>query len=180
MSLYFAFGSCMDLKDLRRTVPQAEFVGVGRIDNYKLAFTRYSIGRKGGVADIVKSRGDYVEGIMFYVPNFRKLDGREGHPYAYRRRRIKVTMADGSTVWASTYVVADKTSFEIEPSKYYCSLIFRGAEQLSVEYQIKLYENIHDIERVRMSPRKQKPLRTWQKADSIRQQLLEYRMGGIK
>lgn len=52
---YFAYGSNMDEKDLRdwcekkqRPFPEWQFLGVARLDNYRLAFNYYSKGRKSG------------------------------------------------------------------------------------------------------------------------------------
>ena len=141
--LYFAYGSCMNLKDIRRTTP-AEFVSAATLFDYRLAFTRYSSGRKGGVADVVKASGDYVEGVLFKIHDLKALDIREGAPYCYKRRKVKVLVHDSETfvnVW--TYEVVNKEPYEIEPSAYYKKLIEEGAKQfLSKEYRADLKANL--------------------------------------
>jgi hypothetical protein len=138
MPLYFAYGSCMSEKDLARTV-KAKKIGTATLYDYKLGFTRYSIGREGGVADIVPSPSDYVEGVLFEVPNFKGLDKREGHPTIYRRKRVKVLMNEFQVfTYAYTYEVLEKSIIdpkEYAPSEYYKGLIFEGAKALSQEYQ---------------------------------------------
>jgi cation transport regulator ChaC len=141
--LYFAYGSCMNLRDIRRTTP-AEFVSAATLFDYKLAFTRYSKGRKGGVADVVKASGDYVEGVLFRIKDLKALDAREGAPYCYKRGKVKVLVHETMkfvNVW--TYEVVNKEGYEIEPSEHYKRLIKEGAQQfLSKEYVIDLEDNL--------------------------------------
>lgn len=149
MPLYFAYGSCMSEKDLQRTEPKAELIGVGRVYNKRLAFTRYSAGRKGGVADIVDSRNanDFVEGYIFHVPDFKKLDIREGHPTIYKRKPILVSMGGNSYISCDTYEVVHKFMDEYKPSKGYVELITEGAAGLSDEYQEQLDYVLNGIKR---------------------------------
>lgn len=141
--LYFAYGSCMNLKDIRRTTP-AEFVSAATLFDYKLAFTRYSQGRKGGVADVVKASGDYIEGVLFRIQDLKALDTREGAPHCYKRKKIKVLVHETMkfvNVW--TYEVVRKEEYEIQPSEYYKRLIREGAQQfLSKDYVIDLEANL--------------------------------------
>lgn len=148
MPLYFAYGSCMNQKDIARTV-KAEFVSAGRLNNYKLAFTRYADMRGGGSADVVKSEGSYVEGVILRVPDFKRLDAREGHPYIYKRRKVRIhPVGATSYVYGYTYEVVEKASCEFKPSEHYAGLITAGASQfLSEEYQVALAENLK-MERV--------------------------------
>ncbi|QFG05325.1 gamma-glutamyl cyclotransferase [Bacillus phage 055SW001] len=147
--LYFAYGSCMDIEDLRRTTP-AEVVTRGVLNDYRLAFTRYSRGRKGGVADIVHSVGDYVEGVVFRVQDLAALDAREGCPKAYRRRRACIVAGvvhpQLMNVW--TYEVVNKSREEIAPSETYQNLIMSGADKyLSKEYRKELKRNLKRFEK---------------------------------
>lgn len=143
MAYYFAYGSCMSTRDLSRTT-KAEFISAGTLFDYKLAFTRYSVGRKGGVADVVESAGDFVEGVIFKVKDLKALDRREGHPFAYKRVPIKVYDHDHRKfrkVW--TYVVTNKEPYEIRPSRKYADLIREGARQfLSLSYREDLEANL--------------------------------------
>lgn len=141
--LYFAYGSCMNLRDIRRTTP-AEFISAATLFDYRLAFTRYSKGRRGGVADVVKSSGDYVEGVLFKIQDLKALDAREGAPYCYKRQKVKV-LVHGSmkfvNVW--TYEVVRKEEYEIKPSEAYKRLIREGAQQfLSKDYIVDLEANL--------------------------------------
>lgn len=150
--LYFAYGSCMDFADIFRTDPAAVFVGTAVLKNHKLAFSRYSLSRRGGVADIVREPGEYVEGVLYEVPDFALLDRREGAPFFYRRMRVRVYPAwlGGRWKWAWTYEIVDKSPVEIAPSREYALLIWEGAKVLSLEYRKRLRENLLRKDRVKI------------------------------
>ncbi|WP_102349037.1 gamma-glutamylcyclotransferase family protein [Bacillus sp. Marseille-P3661] len=142
MANYFAYGSCMSLKDIRRTVGTAQYVGPATLQNYRLGFTKFSKGRQGGVADIVPAAGEKVEGIVFSVPDFIALDRREGvHIQAYKRISLKIELqTTGEEVETETYTVVHKEKEEIIPSEEYMNIILDGACNLSEHYQNMLKE----------------------------------------
>lgn len=142
MAYYFAYGSCMSVKDLARTVKDAQLVGAAIVADYELAFTKYSSGRKGGVADIVSKPGCKVEGIVFEVKDFKALDRREGvHNGLYKRIPVQLVLAQTSeTIHAETYIVVEKDADEVIPSDDYMNIILDGATGLSEEYQNDLKE----------------------------------------
>jgi cation transport regulator ChaC len=138
MGLYFAYGSCMNLKDIARTV-DAEFVGPATLYDYRIGFTRYSPKRKGGVADIVPAPGEKMEGVLFKVSSFKELDIREGAPFAYKRCKVKVQpKGSKDLIEVTTYTVVNKAETEFTPHENYLNLILNGAKQLSPEYQEQL------------------------------------------
>jgi hypothetical protein len=49
---YFAYGSNMDPQTIRRTVPDAEVVGPGRLEGFRLEFNVYSDRWEGGAANL--------------------------------------------------------------------------------------------------------------------------------
>ena len=136
MPLLFAYGSCMDENDIARTV-KVKYVGTAKLQDHTLGFTRLSINRKCGVADIVSRPGHYVEGVLMDVEDFENLDIREGHPNSYHRKFIQVrNLKNSELVIATAYVVREKLVEEIQPSEEYLDLIRAGAQNfLSEEYQ---------------------------------------------
>lgn len=151
MPLYFTYGSCMNRHDLARSGVSAICLGTAVLKNYRLAFSRYSIYREGGVADIVREPGEYVEGVLYEVSDFRVLDRREGAPYVYRRRLVRV-YPEGLGErwrWAWTYEIVDKSPVEFQPSREYAKLIWDGAQVLSREYREKLKQNLLRKDRCR-------------------------------
>ena len=71
--LYFAYGSNMDWDQMRTRCPSAAFVGIARLPDHRLAFTRFSKTRKCGVADVVPAKGQSVWGAVF------SIDERDNH-----------------------------------------------------------------------------------------------------
>ncbi|MCT2534266.1 gamma-glutamylcyclotransferase [Aquibacillus koreensis] len=146
MPLYFAYGSCMSLKDLQRHVPEAVLVGPAVLEGYSLGFTLWSKHREGGVADIVPQEGARVEGVIFDVPDFTGLDLREGHPDMYQRIVVSVKpVGKDEYINISTYEVVEKQEEELDPSKAYADIIIDGARNLSKVYQKQLQDRFKGI-----------------------------------
>ena len=87
MNYYFTYGSNMDYKQMMKRCPDSKYFGVGFLQDYKLAFTRYSPKWDSAVADILVSPGDVVWGLIYILNNddLEKLDRHEGHPTIYKR-----------------------------------------------------------------------------------------------
>ncbi len=132
MRLYFAYGSNMGLDELSKPnrCPNARQVGIARIDDSRLGFTRYSEKRGGGVADLVEAPTGVVWGALFEISDdeLGQLDRVEGHPRAYVRRPWTVTRPDGVAMEAWVYTVVDK-KLEQKPSHEYWRLLVDGATQ---------------------------------------------------
>jgi cation transport regulator ChaC len=142
---YFAYGSCMDELDFKRTVEEFQVLGSAIIPNYRLAFTLYGASRQGGVADIVSSNGDQVQGVLFQFPDrfLAKLDEREGVPTKVYERIELLVYHRGNLLKACTYQVIDKSEKEIAPAEAYLQLMMNGMNKFaSNEYQAKFKEKI--------------------------------------
>ena len=126
-TLYFAYGSNLHVRQFKRRCPGAAVVGRARLPDHRLAFTRYSTKRKGGVADIVPQPGEVVWGALYEVDEagMAALDDFEGFPRAYRRETIRVVDDAGAEREAVAYV-ANPTG-EFAPSRLYLSIIAQGA-----------------------------------------------------
>ena len=135
----------MSSEELRGWCPGAEFVAVARLANYRLDFTRYSARRQGGVADVVRARGESVWGVLYDVPSgeMAALDRKEGvAAKAYERKRVLVTTAAGTRVRAVTYSVIEKEPGQT-PSDYYLELILTGARERSLpEEYVRMLEGV--------------------------------------
>ena len=133
----------MSSEELRGWCPGAEFVAVARLANYRLDFTRYSARRQGGVADVVRARGESVWGVLYDVPSgeMAALDRKEGvAAMAYERKRVLVTTTAGTRVRAVTYSVIEKEPGQT-PSDYYLELILTGARERSLpEEYVRMLE----------------------------------------
>ncbi len=138
--LYFAYGSNLDLRQFRRRCPGAVVVGRARLPDHRLAFTRYSSNRRGGVADIVHQPGVEVWGALYEVDEacLAALDEYEGVPQAYRRETVRV-VDDGGLEREAVAYIANRTG-EFAPSRQYLALIARGARDhgLPEEYVLAI------------------------------------------
>ncbi len=125
-TLYFAYGSNLSVRQMRRRCPGSEVVGRARLPDYRLGFTRYATKRKGGVADIVPEPGAEVWGALYTVDDagLASLDEFEGVPRAYRRIDVSVFDDEGAELAAMAYI-ANKTG-EFAPGRAYLGLIITG------------------------------------------------------
>ena len=60
MPLYFAYGSNLHWPQMKERCPSARFHCVAKLKDHRLAFTRKSISRDCGVADVVPEQGHDV------------------------------------------------------------------------------------------------------------------------
>ena len=128
-NVYFAYGSNLKQGQLVRRCPGSTVIGRARLPGYRLAFTRYSTKRKGGVADVVAEPGSEVWGVLYDIDDagMESLDSCEGAPRAYRRETLTVLDDGGVDVEAQVYI-ANKTG-EFAPSRAYLDLIVVGGRE---------------------------------------------------
>ena len=50
---YFAYGSNLDLLQMKRRCPLSKLISKGKLPDYRLTFNRYAEGWDGGVADVI-------------------------------------------------------------------------------------------------------------------------------
>lgn len=140
---YFAYGSCTNVESFKETMRNAgcegkfDICGVGILNGYRLAFTRFSNKWEGGVLDIIESPEDYVLGVVYNIPEeaVSAIDAREGDPYHYRRiDDIKVELGY-EQIEVFTYTVVDKQMGEIQPTVEYFNVVYKGMEhRFPLEY----------------------------------------------
>jgi hypothetical protein len=123
--LYFAYGSNLDVEQMRERCPTARPLTRARLPDHRLGFTHLSRRWGGGAADILQHPGESVWGALYTLgsPDLEKLDRFEG---GYERLRVEVEEGDGEPRRALTYTVRLKGSFF--PTKEYLSkLLHWGA-----------------------------------------------------
>jgi hypothetical protein len=78
--LYFAYGSNMDLSQMRERRPSVRFVCVAKLKDHRLAFTRRSKKRGCGVSDVIPNPDHDVWGVVYEIDerDFGRLDTCEG------------------------------------------------------------------------------------------------------
>ena len=129
--LYYAYGSNMDHEQMRERCPGGRFREAARLTSYRLAFTRYSRNRGGGVADIVSDPTAEVWGALWEVTeeHLTALDRYEGarrDPPACERIEVTVEAA-GVPASAIAYRVVQPLEGDLRPSTEYRDALVRGA-----------------------------------------------------
>ncbi len=123
--LYFAFGSNLHKKQMKRRCKDSKYVGCYTLKNYKLSFRTGSWSRgnlEGGVADIEKKKGNKVLGAIYKISkkDEKKLDIYEDFPILYVKKYFKLF---GKKVMF--YYMPKKTK-HVNPSKRYLNIIIQG------------------------------------------------------
>ena len=133
--MYFAYGSNMSSSVVGERVSGARFQAVACLHEHRLAFTRHSERRGGGVADILPSQGFCLYGLLFTMPllGLESLDRAEGAPTTYRRTDV-TCFVDDRAVQAVTYQVVDPAPHEFSPSDSYLGLLLAGVREHQDEF----------------------------------------------
>ena len=143
---YFAYGSNMSFKRLRKRVPSAEPKERGVLRCHRLAFHKVSKD-KSGKCDIVSSKeSDVVWGRLYYIngKEEKRLDRHEGLGSGYDKKFVTVELDCGCTVCAMTYYVEDDTKKNpsLKPYTWYKKHVLVGAKEacLPPDYIKKIEE----------------------------------------
>jgi len=145
--LYFAYGSNMDVVQLRLRCPEARYICKARLDGYRLCFPAWSKLRETAVISIEEA-ADAVWGVLYKltISDLARLDIREGFDLRRDRMRnirnrgaVTVARSDGYVSAAETYV-ATPTPDPGRPSEQYIAYLIRLAVacELPEEYVYKL------------------------------------------
>lgn len=133
--LYFAYGSNMDWDQMRDRCPSARFVGVAKLPDHKLAFSRKSKARGCGVADAVADARSSVWGVVYQIADrdVGRLDAAEGYSpgratNAYRReeRHVLLDGEDAKPLAAAVYFATPEEN-PPRPNQAYKAQVLKGA-----------------------------------------------------
>ena len=130
--LYFAFGSNLHHKQMKKRCKKSVYIGCYSLKGYQLVFRNYYFG--GGVADIQKKKNSYVLGAIYKITRSdeKKLDEYEDYPKTYIKKYFKLF---GKKVMF--YYMPKKTKI-VPPSKRYINIIIQG-------YRDCGYRNTHIV-----------------------------------
>lgn len=145
MEIYFAYGSNLDVDQVtaRCGGENVRTVDIGYLPDHRLAFTQYYADWGGGVADVVKSPGNAVWGIIYELSNnaLELLDTFEGYPHDYTRTKHTVMTPGGQGYDAWVYLVKRKDGDFIPPSNRYLDVIKRTAKDARFPEEYIAYLN---------------------------------------
>lgn len=124
-TLYFAYGSNINLEQMAHRCPDAQIVGPVTLENYELRF------RGSGFATVTPKKGSVVHGLLWKLtPNCEQsLDRYEGYPRHYTKETVTVKDAAGAEIPVMVYIMAEPYCRQPAlPSPYYYRVIQRGFE----------------------------------------------------
>ena len=138
--LYIAYGSNMNITQMRYRCRTAVAVAVGEVKGYRLRF----YGRcDSAVATIEKSKGSSVPVLVWKIrpKDEKSLDIYEGYPHLYRKEIIDVNV-NGELYSGMAYIMNENSTFSYShPSPFYVRTIAEGYKDCGLEPQL-LYEAI--------------------------------------
>ena len=133
---YFAYGSNLDLLQMKRRCPSSELISKGSLPGHRLTFNRYSSGWGGGVADVIQDQGSEVWGLVFELSSedLKRLDRYEGcykdQTSLYERWKAIIDTPDGQVCDVWVYTVVEKQKF-VQPTPEYLQIIKDTATRLN-------------------------------------------------
>lgn len=127
--LYYAYGSNMSMRRLRRRVPSAQPVGAAVLEGYGLAFHKRGVDGS-AKCDAIESaaQGKSVHGVLFALDGaeLHLLDLAEGAGFAYVRKTVVVASDDGLPIEAECYF-AREVETGLKPYDWYLEHVVVGA-----------------------------------------------------
>ena len=124
-SLYFAYGSNINLEQMGYRCPDATVIGPVTLENYELLF------RRGGFATIAPCEGGKVHGLLWSItPECeRSLDRYEGYPRFYDKRIVTVRDGEGRSLSDMAYIMDERFREPMLPTTTYYNGILEGYRQ---------------------------------------------------
>ena len=128
--LYFAYGSNLNLFQMKRRCKDSVFIKKYELKGYRLNFRS-----KYRAADIEKNKNSLVPGALFEISKSdeKKLDVYEDYPILYKKLYFKYY---NNTVM--TYIMVNKTEFRY-PTERYLNVVKQGYKDcnLNINFLIK-------------------------------------------
>ncbi len=128
--LYFAYGSNLNLFQMKRRCKDSVFLKKYELKGYKLNFRS-----KYRAADIEKSKNSLVPGALFEISKSdeKKLDVYEDYPILYKKLYFSYYSKR-----VMTYIMVNKTEFRY-PTERYLNIVKQGYKDcnLNTDYLIK-------------------------------------------
>ena len=122
--LYFAYGSNLNLFQMKRRCKDSVFLQKYELKGYRLNFRS-----KYRAADIEKSKNSLVPGALFEISKSdeKKLDVYEDYPILYKK--LYFTYYNKTVM---TYIMVNKTEFRY-PTERYLNVVKRGYKDCKLD-----------------------------------------------
>ena len=138
MNYYLAYGSNLNVEQMRYRCPGAKRIGTTDLNGHRITFRGNS--RYWGVANIEPRHGSSVPVGIWQITDQdeRNLDRYEGFPRLYDKVTFRVQLPDLRTVDAIAYVMTGGRPWA-QPSAYYLETIKQGYRDFGFENRKLLY-----------------------------------------
>lgn len=160
--LYVAYGSNLNMQQMRCRCPTAQFVGTGTIENYELQF-KGSL--HGAHATIAPKEGASVPVGVWKIQkrDEGRLDLYEGYNEKgycyYDKEQISVKMADGSAIRGMVYIMDPQMDFGV-PAKSYYDTVRQGYRDCGFDANV-LDHAVNDSMRLAQQRMEQGGMQMW-------------------
>lgn len=124
-TLYFAYGSNINLGQMEYRCPDASVVGPVVLEGWELLF------RRGGFATIAPKEGATIQGLLWSItPECeRSLDCYEGYPRFYDKQMVTVRDSEGRSLSVMVYIMDERFREPMLPTESYYNGILEGYQQ---------------------------------------------------
>lgn len=135
--LYVAYGSNLNVEQMKYRCPTAKVYGMGILKDYKLLFKGTP---HNAYLTIEPAAGSRVPVVVWDInPSDEiSLDRYEGYPNFYYKKDIPVELETGELVKAMVYIMTDKIRDRIDlnlPSEYYLNAVSKGYEYFGFNFK---------------------------------------------
>lgn len=146
--LYVAYGSNLNMEQMKRRCPNAVRVASGYLNNWELL---YRGSRTGSYATIRRKSGKKVPvGLWRITPSDElHLDAYEGYPTFYHKQNVYVTLQNDTKKKAMVYIMRKSAPIG-RPSDAYISTIKQGYEDFMLDkdyLEDSLYVNYIEMQK---------------------------------
>lgn len=142
--MYAAYGSNMNLEQMKKRCPDAVVAGIGILPDYRLVFR----GFRRGVANIEKAKGFSVPIVLWEITDKceASLDYYEGYPRMYTKADVSVAVGNRE-VMAIAYVMTAKyeNAYKMPTGDYY-NIIAEGYKNHELDKEM-LKEALDEVKR---------------------------------
>lgn len=130
---YVAYGSNLNIRQMKYRCPGAKLYGTGEIQDYELQFKGNP---DSAFATIALKEGSSVPVAVWEISkqNEQALDRYEGYPSHYFKRNVSVQL-DSEEVDAMVYIMNLKMNFGL-PSPYYYGTVYEGYNDCGLDTDV--------------------------------------------
>lgn len=142
--IYIAYGSNMDLEQMRHRCPKAQLLGTGLLEGWRLMFKG---SKTGAYATIEREKGLTVPILLWRISaaDEERLDRYEGFPNFYYKRIIRAIRTDGNgedlgRTQGMAYIMHEERNLGL-PAMHYFDVLRQA--YLKFGFDIKILEDAY-------------------------------------